>query len=293
MLYEDKRLAPYRGKEPFLFLSYSHKDAEQAAELILRLKQAGFRVWYDEGVIPATEWDEKIARAIKHSSYFVSLISEAYLASANCLDELNYARDLNKPQLLIFLEDVSQPEGLAMRLGRLLAVYRSRYDDPEAFYAHIFRAKGMKVCRGEPLLPAYENLEGTGSVSAETRYESAAGSYTGRLIAALVVLMLLVTALLAWNYRSEIGGLINDLRYSHVASQQNTEPASPIPEIIPDPSPMPTDNSADITVENPEPTATPAPTTATIRSTRCSATTWTGRTRFRSRCPAQRRTDGT
>ena len=101
MLYEDKRLAPYRGKEPFLFLSYSHKDAEQAAELILRLKQAGFRVWYDEGVIPATEWDEKIARAIKHSSYFVSLISEAYLASANCLDELNYARDLNKPQLLI------------------------------------------------------------------------------------------------------------------------------------------------------------------------------------------------
>ena len=45
-----------------------------------------------------------------------------------------------------------------MRLGRLLAVYRSRYDDPEAFYSHIFRAKGMKVCRGEPLLPAYENL---------------------------------------------------------------------------------------------------------------------------------------
>ena len=28
MLYEDKRLAPYRGKEPFLFLSYSHKDAD-------------------------------------------------------------------------------------------------------------------------------------------------------------------------------------------------------------------------------------------------------------------------
>ena len=33
MLFEDKRLAPYHGKEPFLFLSYSHKDAEEAAEI--------------------------------------------------------------------------------------------------------------------------------------------------------------------------------------------------------------------------------------------------------------------
>ena len=44
MQFEDKRLAPYTGQKPYIFLSYSHRDADQAAEVILRLKQAGFRV---------------------------------------------------------------------------------------------------------------------------------------------------------------------------------------------------------------------------------------------------------
>ena len=146
MLFEDRSLAPYQGTEPYLFLSYSHRNADAAAEAIRYLKSAGFRVWYDEGVIPATEWDENIAQAIENCSYLIALISEAYLASANCLDELNYARDRNIPLLLIYLEDVSLPSGLAMRLGRLLAIHRYRYDNPAAFYGKVVRAKGIGVC---------------------------------------------------------------------------------------------------------------------------------------------------
>ena len=146
MLFEDRSLAPYQGEEPYLFLSYSHRNADAAAEAIRWLKAAGFRVWYDEGVIPATQWDENIARAIENCDYLLALISEAYLASSNCLDELNYARDRNIPMLLIYLEDVSLPSGLAMRLGRLLAIHRYRYDNPAAFYGKVVRAKGIGVC---------------------------------------------------------------------------------------------------------------------------------------------------
>ena len=146
MQFEDRSLAPYQGNEPYLFLSYSHRNADAAAEAIRWMKAAGFRVWYDEGVIPATEWDENIAQAIENCSYLIALISEAYLASANCLDELNYARDRNIPLLLIYLEDVSLPSGLAMRLGRLLAIHRYRYDNPAAFYSKLVRAKGIGVC---------------------------------------------------------------------------------------------------------------------------------------------------
>ena len=260
MLFEDERLSPYRGKEPFLFLSYSHRDAEQAAEIILRLKQAGYRVWYDEGVIPATQWDEKIARAIGRSAFFVSLISEAYLASSNCLDELNYARDLNKPQLLIYLEDVRLPQGLAMRLGRLLALYRFQYEDPEVFYTRMFRAKGIRVCRGTPTVPAEEDSLPEERFPGAGAYSPGPGQYTGRLIAVLVAVMLLVTALLVWNYRSDIQSLIGDLVYRHAteAADGNT----PIPEIQPDPSPYPTgDDSAEIITDpTPTPTATPTPT---------------------------------
>ena len=55
MLFEERSLAPYQGEEPYLFLSYSHRNADAAAEAIRYLKAAGFRVWYDEGVIPATQ----------------------------------------------------------------------------------------------------------------------------------------------------------------------------------------------------------------------------------------------
>ena len=146
MLFEDRTLAPYQGDEPYLFLSYSHRNADAAAEAIRYLKAAGFRVWYDEGVIPATEWDENIARAIENCDYLIALISEAYLASSNCLDELNYARDRNIPLLLIYLEDVALPSGLAMRLGRLLAIHRYRYDNPAACYSKVVRAKGIGIC---------------------------------------------------------------------------------------------------------------------------------------------------
>ena len=146
MLFEDRSLAPYQGTEPYLFLSYSHRNADAAAEAIRWLKAAGFRVWYDEGVIPATEWDENIAQAIENCSYLIALISEAYLSSSNCLDELNYARDRNIPLLLIYLEDVALPSGLAMRLGRLLAIHRYRYDNPAACYSKVVRAKGIGVC---------------------------------------------------------------------------------------------------------------------------------------------------
>ena len=158
MLFEDRSLAPYRGTEPYLFLSYSHRNADAAAEAIRWLKAAGFRIWYDEGVIPATEWDENIAQAIENCDYLIALISEAYLSSSNCLDELNYARDRNIPLLLIYLEDVSLPSGLAMRLGRLLAIHRYRYDNPAAFYGKVVRAKGIGIC-GDGRFEAEEEEE--------------------------------------------------------------------------------------------------------------------------------------
>ena len=33
MQFEDKRLAPYTGQKPYIFLSYSHKNADEAAEI--------------------------------------------------------------------------------------------------------------------------------------------------------------------------------------------------------------------------------------------------------------------
>ena len=146
MVFHDPSLAPYRGKEPFIFLSYSHRNAEQAAQIIHRLNQLSFRVWYDEGLIPGKEWDENIAHIIMGCSYFVALISKEYLASSNCRDELNFARDKDKPMLLIYLEDVTLPAGMELRLGRLFAIHRNRITDESLFYTRFFDAEGIERC---------------------------------------------------------------------------------------------------------------------------------------------------
>ncbi len=147
MLFEDRSLAPYQGTEPYIFLSYSHRDSEPAAEIIRQMNADGFRIWYDEGLVPGKEWDENIARAIMGCSYFMALMSENYLGSANCRDELNYARDKKLPLLLIYLQDVELPAGMEMRLGRMLAIHRHKYSRPEVFFAKVRMADGISACR--------------------------------------------------------------------------------------------------------------------------------------------------
>ena len=150
MMFEDRDLAPYCGDQPYVFLSYSHRNAEAAAEVIRQMKQDGFWIWYDEGIVPGTEWDETIARSIANCSFFIALMSEDYLSSTNCRDELNYARDKNKPRLLVYLEEVQLPAGMEMRMGRNLAIHRYLYKNAEAFYEKLYDAEGIAICLGTP-----------------------------------------------------------------------------------------------------------------------------------------------
>ena len=150
MQFEDRALAPYQGNEPYIFLSYSHRDAGPAAEIIRELNLDGFRVWYDEGLVPGKEWDENIARAIMNCSYFVALMSANYLDSANCRDELNFARDKKLPLLLLYLEDVELPAGMEMRLGRMLAIHVHKFLRREQLIGKIRAADGITA---EVVLP--------------------------------------------------------------------------------------------------------------------------------------------
>ena len=107
-------IVPYEGQEPFIFISYAHIDFDQVIPMIKTLMDHGFRVWYDEGIDPGTEWDEIIAAHAKSCYCMLSFLSENYLASNNCLDELSYARDLEKQQLFVYLENVELPSRLAL-----------------------------------------------------------------------------------------------------------------------------------------------------------------------------------
>lgn len=154
---------PYEGNAPFVFVSYSHHDIDQAKPIILRLQRQGYRVWYDEGIDPGTEWDEIIASHIEHCGVMLSLISDHYLRSDNCRDELNFARDLGRERLLIYLENVRLPAGMAMRMNRLQAIHKYTYSTEDSFYEKLLNTELLSVCRNLSEAPAADLSESLSS----------------------------------------------------------------------------------------------------------------------------------
>ena len=142
-----KGVRPYKGNDAYIFFSYSHKDTKEVLEVIGQLQASGYKVWFDEGITPGSEWDENIAHHIDASAYFIGYITKNYVDSQNCRDELNYARDLDKDRLLVYGEEVVLPKGMQMRMNRLQAIHRSRYPEPESFYEKLFNADGIEKCK--------------------------------------------------------------------------------------------------------------------------------------------------
>ena len=146
-----ERPIAYMGDQPYIFVSYSHKDCERVWPIILKLQDEGFRIWYDDGISPGTEWDANIATHIRKCDFFAAFISRNYLESENCKDELSFVRELGKNRVLIYLEEVVLPDELQMRLGRLQAIYWNRDGEKKA-YKKFMQSPGVNVCK-EPVVP--------------------------------------------------------------------------------------------------------------------------------------------
>ncbi len=142
---------PYNGREPYIFISYSHRDNGLLIPVLERMIGDGYRLWYDEGIDPGTEWDANIAEHIESCGYFIAFISENYLASENCKDELSFARELDKQRLLVYLGDVKLPSGMRMRLGRLQAIHMYTYSNADDFYDKLYSADRIVTCQNRKL----------------------------------------------------------------------------------------------------------------------------------------------
>lgn len=84
-------LRPYEGTQPYIFVSYAHKNDAAVLEIIGTLQSRGFRVWYDEGIEAGSEWPESIASHLERAQLVLAFLSPAYLQSDNCRKEMHYA----------------------------------------------------------------------------------------------------------------------------------------------------------------------------------------------------------
>lgn len=142
---EQTRLVPgvgrmpypaYHGKEPYVFVSYAHLDSEKVFKEIKRFNEAGFHVWYDEGIAPGNEWTDEIADALASCALFVVMITPTSAPRENVLNEINFALDEKKPFLAIHLEETVMERGLKLRIGTKQAILKYKMTEEEYIYKY-------------------------------------------------------------------------------------------------------------------------------------------------------------
>lgn len=113
---------PYNGHEPYLFVSYAHADGDQVFQHLGRLHAEGYRIWYDAGITPGTNWEDSIAEAIAGAEQVLVCLTPRSAASQHVRDEVSYALNKKKLFLAAYLEETELPPGLELRIGNRQAI---------------------------------------------------------------------------------------------------------------------------------------------------------------------------
>lgn len=141
-------VVPYEGDQGSIFISYSHKDGERVYPIIENLAARGYRVWYDEGIDPGSEWPETIADHLSRSAVCMGFISANYLNSHNCRRELNFALMKQIPFLSIILEEVEMSAGMEMQLSTNQAIFLHKLQSENDLYKKLEATKLLQTSRG-------------------------------------------------------------------------------------------------------------------------------------------------
>ena len=79
---------PYEGKNPYLFISYSHRDSDKVIDTIRPIHDSMHRLWYDEGIPAGSDWPRNIAVHMRDCRMVLFFLSRTALNSPNCLSEI-------------------------------------------------------------------------------------------------------------------------------------------------------------------------------------------------------------
>ena len=133
----------YDGEDPFIFVSYCHEDKKTVYPIIRKLREDGYRVWYDKGIQPSADFLGVIYERIIKCGLFLVFFSDQFVASEFCSDEVLYAKTLGKRILNVHLENTKKSY-YEMALGRYQRINFYEYSIPKDFYLELYRTEGIE-----------------------------------------------------------------------------------------------------------------------------------------------------
>ncbi len=118
-------VSAYQGENPDIFISYSHKDKNLIYPQIIWLDKFGFKIWYDEGIPPTSNWEEIIPKRIFDSAIFLVFLSRNAVESDNVKREVSFAIKYKSGNILpIFLEETELSIDLEFNLQRIQSIIK-------------------------------------------------------------------------------------------------------------------------------------------------------------------------
>lgn len=107
----------YSGNEPFLFVSYSHRNIDKVYPILDELHDKKYRIWYDESCETGNDFRDELRVKIEACEAVLLFVSAASMASPFCGMEVIVARENKKRIYPIFVEDVEVPPAFQILLA--------------------------------------------------------------------------------------------------------------------------------------------------------------------------------
>lgn len=116
----------YEGNDPYLFISYSHRDASNITEICTILRENSVRFWYDNGLHSGDDWNLVIATHLERAAACLLLLSRASASSRYVKNELIFSFNHRIPIHILSLEDFELPIDVDLMLGRIQKIKKKK-----------------------------------------------------------------------------------------------------------------------------------------------------------------------
>lgn len=113
----ETKFEAYTGDEPYLFVSYSHRDTALVYPILDALHDRKYRIWYDESCENGNDFRDELRTRIEHSEAVLLFVSESSMSSRFCGMEVIVARENGKRLYPIYLDDAPVPPAFEILLA--------------------------------------------------------------------------------------------------------------------------------------------------------------------------------
>lgn len=176
--------------QPFVFVSYSHKDSHLVLPCIKAMEKSGINLWYDDGIESGAAFPETLARKVRGCAKFLLFYSASYDASPWCQGESTMAVDLKKDILTVFLGNEVLSGGMRIKVGSYQAIRMRDYYSQSDFQKDLCSKRFFDSCRlsGQTVVTGETGIRKRKST--DNPFLSRATKEKSRMIAALLAVFL-------------------------------------------------------------------------------------------------------